>query len=178
MKKYLPIILSLFLFAPLLPSAYAQAYKEIYWDELVPSEWARQMAKDFGKIYKRADSMEDDDPRIEALYAKLRKRWDEAPISKKYIGKPIRISGYVVPLDAERSLNREFLLVPYFGACIHTPPPPANQIILVVPPVSGGLKIRSMDAIWVDGILSESRVDTDMGRSAYKLEAAKLAPFK
>jgi hypothetical protein len=35
-----------------------------------------------------------------------------------------------------------------------------------------------MDAIWVDGILSESRVDTDMGRSAYKLEAIKMAPFK
>ena len=115
---------------------------------------------------------------IDDLYDKLRKHWDAAPISKEYIGKPIRISGYVVPLDAERSLSREFLLVPYFGACIHTPSPPANQIILVVPPATGGLKVRSMDAIWVDGILSESRVNTDMGRSAYKLEAIKMAPFK
>ena len=75
-------------------------------------------------------------------------------------------------------MSREFLLVPYFGACIHTPPPPANQIILVIPPATGALKVRSMDAIWVDGVLSESRVDTDMGRSAYRLEAAKMVPFK
>ena len=122
--------------------------------------------------------MYDGDPRMDALYEKLRKHWDAAPISKKYIGKPIRISGYVVPLDAERSSSREFLLVPYFGACIHTPPPPANQIILVVPPATDALKVRSMDAIWVDGILSESRVDTEMGRSAYRLEAAKMVPFK
>lgn len=178
MKKHLLTALSFLALILLTPPSHAQTYKEIFWDELIPPEWARQTAKEFAKLYKKSDSMQDSDPRIDVMYEKLRKRWDEAPISKKYIGKPIRISGYVVPLDAERSLSREFLLVPYFGACIHTPPPPANQIILVVPPATGGLKVRSMDAIWVDGVLSESRVDTDMGRSAYKLEAIKMAPFK
>ena len=82
-----------------------------------------------------------------------------------------------MPLDADRSKTREFLIVPYFGACIHTPPPPANQIILVIPP-AGGLKVRSMDPVWVEGILTESRLNNDMGVSAYQLNAAKIAPYK
>jgi len=178
MKKLLLITFSFLALMLPIPPSHAQTHKEIFWDDLIPPEWARQTAKEFAKFFQKTGSMQDSDPRIDDLYDKLRKHWDAAPISKKYIGKPIRISGYVVPLDAERSLSREFLLVPYFGACIHTPSPPANQIILVVPPATGGLKVRSMDAVWVDGILSESRVDTDMGRSAYKLEAIKIAPFK
>jgi len=63
----------------------------------------------------------------------MRSKLDEAPISTKYINQKIRMPGFVVPLDAVRNGQREFLLVPYFGACIHTPPPPANQIVLVTP---------------------------------------------
>ena len=108
MKKNFLIALSFLALILLIPPSHAQTYKEIFWDELIPPEWARQTAKEFAKLYKKSDSMQDSDPRIDALYEKLRKHWDAAPISKKYIGKPIRISGYVVPLDAERSLSREF----------------------------------------------------------------------
>jgi uncharacterized protein len=51
---------------------------------------------------------------------KMRKRYDEAPIDSSMINKKVRIAGYVVPLDAARNKQREFLLVPYFGACIST----------------------------------------------------------
>ena len=104
-----------------MPPSHAQTYKEIFWDELIPPEWARQTAKEFAKLYKKSDSMQDSDPRIDALYEKLRKHWDAAPISKKYIGKPIRISGYVVPLDAERSLSREFFFPLFWGLYPHAP---------------------------------------------------------
>jgi hypothetical protein len=46
-------------------------------------------------------------------------------------GKQIRIAGFVVPLSFDQTETSEFLLVPYVGACIHVPPPPPNQIILV-----------------------------------------------
>ena len=46
-------------------------------------------------------------------------------------GKRVRIGGYVVPLDFEATNVKEFLLVPFVGACIHVPPPPPNQIIYV-----------------------------------------------
>jgi hypothetical protein len=72
--------------------------------------------------------------------------------------------------------SSEFLLVPYFGACIHSPPPPANQIILVKPPKSS--KVRTMDAIWVEGILSEGRSYSEIGSSAYVLNADKITPYR
>jgi hypothetical protein len=52
----------------------------------------------------------------------------------------------------------EFLLVPTAGACIHTPPPPANQIVHVRYPE--GIEIKTLyDAVWVDGeIAAETTV--------------------
>ncbi len=47
------------------------------------------------------------------------------------IGKSVRLPGYILPLEMEGQKTVEFLLVPTVGACIHTPPPPANQIVLV-----------------------------------------------
>ena len=48
-------------------------------------------------------------------------------------GETIRMPGYVLPLEFDGSKVKEFLLVPFVGACIHTPPPPANQIVHVRP---------------------------------------------
>jgi hypothetical protein len=68
------------------------------------------------------------------------------------------------------------LLVPYFGACIHLPPPPANQTILVTlqKPVR---KLSSMDTVWVEGILREARVDTGIAVTGYSLEAQRTYPY-
>jgi hypothetical protein len=66
--------------------------------------------------------------------------------------------------------------VPYFGACIHTPPPPANQIVHVVAdkPIKG---LRTMDAVWVSGTLKPFRQDSAMGMSGYQMRAAVVAPY-
>ncbi|HOB95556.1 MAG TPA: DUF3299 domain-containing protein, partial [Aquabacterium sp.] len=68
-------------------------------------------------------------------------------------------------------------LVPYFGACIHTPPPPANQIVLVVPAKPAG-GFRSMDTVWVSGVLRTVRNNSPMGSSGYRLEAALVERYK
>ena len=70
----------------------------------------------------------------------------------------------------------EFLLVPYFGACIHSPPPPSNQIIHVLPkaPAKG---LRSMDAVWISGTLRTVRADTSMGVSSYRMDAVLVVPY-
>ena len=47
-------------------------------------------------------------------------------------GQTIRMPGFVLPLEYAGKKVTEFLLVPWVGACIHTPPPPANQIVHVV----------------------------------------------
>ena len=89
-------------------------------------------------------------------------------------GKAIRIGGYPVPLesDAEGASNL-FFLVPYPGACIHVPPPPPNQLILVRYP--HGIKLDDIYApIWVSGTLKVEAVSNDMADAAYALDAAQV----
>jgi hypothetical protein len=112
--------------------AQTPGYEKITWDDLLNEEWYAQMRKDVAS-YGRMALLKDGSEEAEKLMKSLRQKLDEAPVSPKYIGRKIRMPGYVVPLDAVRDGRREFLLVPYFGACIHTPPPPANQIVLVSP---------------------------------------------
>lgn len=64
------------------------------------------------------------------LLAKLRDEADKAPVVKALDGKKVRIAGFTVTLERNDQGVTEFLLVPYYGACIHTPPP-ANQIVHV-----------------------------------------------
>jgi hypothetical protein len=155
--------------------AIGSAYKEVEWDELMPEGWRKKVILELTRM-RRYGSLTDGDPRADEAYARLKKTWDAAPPTKTYIGKPIRIAGYVVPLDAERMQSSEFLLVPYFGACIHSPPPPANQIILIKPPK--GSRLRTMDAIWVEGILAEGKTSSEVGTSTYILTADKITPYR
>jgi hypothetical protein len=137
------------------------------------------MKKDMA-TYGRMSFLKDGSEEAEKLMASMRKKLDEAPISTKYVNQKIRMPGFVVPLDAVRNGQREFLLVPYFGACIHTPPPPANQIVLVTPHPQLNLSktLESMDVIWVEGELKEARTKTASGVSGYSLEAIQVYPYK
>lgn len=153
----------------------ASTYEVIDWEELIPDDWRKQVILELG-LMRRFANVEDGDPKAEQAYAKLKKTWDAAPIVKSMIGKKVRIPGFVVPLDAERMQSSDFLIVPYFGACVHSPPPPANQIILVVPPK--GTRTRTMDAIWVEGILGEERTFSEVGTSAYVIKADKVTPYR
>jgi hypothetical protein len=157
-----------------LPSL-ANEYKEIEWDELMPEGWKKKVILELTRM-RRYGSLMDGDPRADEAYAKLKKVWDAAPPTKTYLGKKIRIPGYAVPLDAERMQSSDFLLVPYFGACVHSPPPPANQIIMVKPPM--GSRVRTMDAIWVNGTLLEGKTNSDAGTSTYILNADKITPYR
>ena len=62
-----------------------------------------------------------------AMLKKMRDVWDNAPVNTAIVGQQVRIPGFVVPLEDTKDGMKEFLLVPYFGACIHSPPPPAND---------------------------------------------------
>ncbi len=162
-------------------SVFAQTpgYQKITWDDLLNEEWYLQMKKDMAS-YGRMSFLKDGSEEAEKLMASMRKKLDEAPISTKYVNQKIRMPGFVVPLDAVRNGQREFLLVPYFGACIHTPPPPANQIVLVTPHPQLNLSktLESMDVIWVEGELKEARTKTASGVSGYSLEAIQVYPYK
>ena len=143
--------------------------KQLRWDDLVPKGWSPL------DEYRKAHPMlEGDSP--EGMQA-MREIWDNAPTLKTLDGQTVKLPGYVVPLEAVQDAMREFLLVPYFGACIHSPPPPANQIVHVVPatPPKG---LRAMEVIWVTGVMSARRGDSMMGASGYRIERASIEPYE
>ena len=86
-------------------------------------------------------------------------------------GLNIRLGGYPVPLETDsRGRSIEFFLVPYPGACIHVPPPPPNQIVLVRYPQ--GITLDDIYApLWVDGPLRVESVSNDLADAAYALIA-------
>jgi len=156
------------------PAAKAGEPVEIKWDDLVPKGWdpMKGMPANAGNLAILGDG----DPKAQDMYNKLREAWDNAPTVTALDGAAIKLPGYLVPLDESKVGITEFLLVPYFGACIHTPPPPANQIVLVVP--SKALQgYRSMDTVWVRGTLRAARNPSPMGTSAYRLEAAAVERY-
>ena len=159
--------------------AETEGYKTIEWNDLMPDPWVKEMSKEMAALSKLSYMQDTSDEANKAMNA-VRKKLDEAPIVKAQLNKKIRIPGYAVPLDAERSEKREFLLVPYFVACIHTPPPPANQIVLVRPTAQSKIKKmpESMDVLWVEGELKEGRISTSQGVSGYMLEAVTIAPYE
>ena len=147
-------------------------YRVINWEELVPAGW--DPMKDFKDINLAA--MSDSDPRALQLMQRLREVWDNAPANPALEGQTVRIPGFVVPLEEGKDGLKEFLLVPYFGACVHTPPPPANQIIHVLPQ-SAAKGLRSMDAVWISGSLVRTRTDSYMGASSWRMEAKNVEPY-
>jgi hypothetical protein len=146
-----------------------RAPRDIGWDALIPPGW------DGMKAFRSLDlaAMQDNDPRARDLLRRMREAWDQAPVNMALIGQAVRLGGYVVPLEESPAGLTEFLLVPYHGACIHTPPPPANQIVHVLPrqPAKG---IRSMDSVWVSGVLGYTRSDTYMGTASWRLPATEV----
>jgi hypothetical protein len=161
----------------LAPAAKANAkagdFKVTEWDSLMPKDWDPMK----GVRVLSLGRMQDGDPQAIAALERLKRSWDTAPTEPAMDNTRIRIAGFVVPLDAEGETLHEFLLVPYFGACIHTPPPPANQVIHVTlaTPAKG---IRMMDAIWVSGQLHTGISDTAMGTSGYRMDGQAVSLYQ
>lgn len=153
-------------------SARSSTLNQIGWEALVPKGW--DPAADFRGI--NLSRMRDGDPRAILALEKLRQVYDEAPLEPSMNGKPIRLAGFAVPLERQGDEVSEFLLVPYFGACIHSPPPPANQTIHVFlkPPQKG---MSTMDAVWVSGTLTLHRAESGLGMAGYRLQAEIVAPY-
>ena len=100
-------------------------------------------------------------------------------------GKMIRIPGYVLPLEFSGTKVTEFLLVPWVGACIHTPPPEPNQIVYVKPDKAFDIR-RMFDAVWVTGRIAavgskrsveivDGSADIEVG---YSLHSSLVEPYQ
>lgn len=147
--------------------------RTLEWDELMPADF------DPGAPFEDIDiaSLADDDPKARELMARLRKLWDEAPVVAALDGARIRLPGFAVPLETDGQTATRFLLVPYIGACIHVPPPPLNQTVLVEAPTGARIQ-RVFDPVWVTGRLTVQRATTELANAGYTLTASDVQPYR
>jgi len=96
---------------------------------------------------------------------------------KKLDGKTVRVPGFVVPLDDAAEEGAEFLLVPYYGACVHTPPPPPNQMAFVQMAGKRSVRLGLFDAIWMEGTLRVKNVDSPYGQVGFEIEGLSMKPY-
>lgn len=152
-------------------------YKTAHWDDLIPADDLDALVNPPMYLMEIEDGSYEDQISGQIqnqIDADNDNRYQQALVSTKVMpemdGQAIRIPGFVVPLEFDdEQVITEFFLVPYFGACIHTPPPPPNQIIYVNAPQGLTLEYLS-DPFWISGTISTKLVENDMASAAYSLE--------
>lgn len=148
----------------LFPSiAFAEELIDLDWDDLLPVGAAPPI-----------------DPLLEFI------DHDNAPLSSSqppssgvrtdWNGQVVRLPGYIVPIESNGTSVSAFILVPYVGACVHVPPPPANQLVFVTtnePYQSKGL----FEPVNVTGMFGVSSISTQLADVGYALSADKIEPY-
>ena len=98
-------------------------------------------------------------------------------LAVEYSGQEIKLAGYVTPISFEGDKVVEFLFVPYHGACIHVPPPPANQIVYVEG-AEGLNSAELFNPVWLIGKLSVTSVSTIVADVGYSMRSARVEPYR
>lgn len=115
----------------------------------------------------------------------VEKRTQEATaVNPEVIDTSVRLPGYLLPLEMSGRKAVEFLLVPYVGACIHTPPPAPNQVVYVVYPE--GYEAEGLfSPVWITGSMQAETTNQMVGysdgssevRISYKMEATQVQAY-
>ena len=152
-------------------------HEVVDWDYFIPAGFSTdKILEDYAD---ELDAVEAGSDEAEALYAEMRAVYDAGSINTEIDGDQVQLAGFIAPLSYEDEIITEFLLVPYFGACIHVPPPPPNQTIFVSLDKSEGIHIDdTWDAIWVAGTLSAVTAETDLATAGYTISNAVSGSYE
>lgn len=156
---------------------YAQKYQEIEWIDLLPKEDLEALQNPPAELANIADGSAAD--RIAQSIGQAMQPEKDTPyyralvstrIRPEYNKQKIKIAAFIVPLEFDdNQIVTEFFLVPYFGACIHVPPPPPNQIILARS--KKGIKLESIyNPFWLTGTMSTEIVEHEIATAAYQMD--------
>ncbi|MFI8335192.1 DUF3299 domain-containing protein [Pseudomonas taetrolens] len=147
--------------------------RELTWSEMVPPD-APSEAPDMAPMHDLSQ-LGNLDP--EAAPA-ARQGMPNAPVVPALDGQVIRLPGYIVPLEVnEEGRTTDFLLVPYFGACIHVPPPPSNQIVHVTS--KEGVKLDELyQPYWIVGAMQVKPSTSDLADAGYQMDAQKILVYE
>lgn len=132
--------------------------RKLSWEEMMPLGWKPSMP-DFSTFFhdptSPAAAQDKDAPVVEALDDQL-----------------VAIEGWLVPLEWGHDALKDFLFVPWFGACIHVPPPPPNQIIRVT--LAKGVPEREMfEPQRLTGRLRTERSESELALAGYTMRDAR-----
>lgn len=144
--------------------SFAASPREITWEDLIPPGVPYSEIIGEGDLDEINDTW---DPVYDANGIKLNEELDRA-----YIKMP----GYIVPFDITIEGVKHFMLVPYFGACIHVPPPPPNQLVMVKSAIAWPGD-QLWEAVWVTGTLHTKLQSTDLGQTGYFLQADAMETY-
>lgn len=160
-RKIIPVLAAFGLI--LAAAASANEAREVEWMDLMPAEeataWERASESIDHSGYASAEEFQS---------------WETVG---ELDGKKIRIPGFVVPVETDGGGRlKTFFLVPYFGACIHVPPPPANQIIYgrLEKPIE---MVNIWDAFYMEGTLQIEEISNETADSAYTMAVDSLKPY-
>ena len=139
----------------------ARPAENITWDDLLPPDWIPPATS--------IDHFFDETPAQTLSSA-------ESPVVSAMNRRRVRLPGYLVPIDLEGERVRSFLMVPYFGACIHVPPPPPNQVVFVE--LEDAVSLADpYGAHWVTGELRTSNSSTGLAEAAYSMRGESVEVF-
>ena len=147
------------------------------WEDLVPAGFEPTPDPFMTMSAEALDKLMDGSPESRRELERLDAAMRYAPVDEALDGKHVTLPGYVVPLDFDGNTRlKEFLLVPYFGACIHTPPPPANQIVMAEldEPVDVG---DTYEPVQLRGILRAQATRSDLAEAGYLMEVLSVGPL-
>lgn len=166
-------------------AAVANEYKTIEWPDLIPEEDLDALLNPPEYLADIEDGSAEDQISSQitsAIAAATKKdRYQQALVSTKIRpemnGRDVRIPGFIVPLEfSDDQVITEFFLVPFFGACIHVPPPPPNQIIYVKHPK--GFKVEALyEPFWLSGLLRTTLIENEVASAAYTMEVHTIDDY-
>lgn len=158
--------------------AAAEPVTEITWEDLVPSDYAAPedpfMTMSMDEINEIMDGSDESNRRL----AEIEESMSYAPTVAELDGRRVRLPGFVVPLDFDGQTRvEEFLVVPYYGACIHTPPPPGNQVVHAL---SGKpVELQSLyDPVWAIGTIRVEETKSDLAEAGYTMRVERVEPYE
>lgn len=161
----------------LLDSVEGSSFDSIGWSQLLP-----ESEKQLLTYYLPDESLDFTEQIRRSIEASSSEEYRSATYSTNIVetlpGKSIAISGFIVPIElGEGRTVQSFFLVPYFGACIHYPPPPPNQMIYVSTPNNFPLP-DMYQAYTLKGVLKDGLYEDLLGTSAYQLDLISVTTFQ
>jgi len=142
----------------------AETYIDLDWEDLLP--------EDQSSIPSAVRNLLPHDEGMQST----RQQLPSSGVRTDWNGQIVRLRGFILPIDFSGTSVTAFILVPYMGACVHVPPPPANQLVFVTtqtPYESNGL----FEPVNVIGMFGVSSLSTHLADIGYALSADKIEPY-